>query len=283
MGKKYAPYSRRELRRQRKDWLRRNLVLVACFAAGTFAILVLLTVCLLAVPHPSIRWYAIGTAHVALGAMAFHLVNTAFVAHTGGAVHQIRGAWGEEATRSELVTARRRRRIWGWVDSIRLRDGDLDHLVVTRSAGVVVIDSKWRTRAIRPDEADRMAESAQRAATRAEGVLRSKLGRERGAHRARVPSFTVTPVVVVWGVAQDDLPPYAERVGVRFVRGRHLQEWLRSLEGEPVPKDVARDLIARIQEFRESAWAGTAEPAGTRSPASLRRSSSVRPPTAARR
>ena len=98
-----------------------------------------------------------------------HALQSAFLASDGEAIWHLRGAWGEENTRSELQRARRKRLIWGWVDSISLRAGDLDHLVVTRHGGLVAVDSKWRNRA--SDTVD-MARAADKARLRAEALAR---------------------------------------------------------------------------------------------------------------
>lgn len=123
--------------------------------------------------------------------------------------------------------------IWDWVDSISFQLGDLDHLVVMRAGGLV---------------------SAQKAQHRAEALARTLLTKGRGAHRARVQATTATPVVVVWGAAQRTIPPDAIVEGVRFVSGRELVSWLRTVSGDPVPKDAARDVVERLKAYRATAW-----------------------------
>jgi hypothetical protein len=71
--------------------------------------------------------------------MLLHLLNTAVFAHEPRAIFQLRGAWGEDHTRTGLESARKGRLVWGWVDSIALQSPDLDHVVVTREGGVVVV------------------------------------------------------------------------------------------------------------------------------------------------
>ena len=151
--------------------------------------------------------------------VVLYLFDLAFMAIDREAIQHVRSAWGEEDTRTELQIARRRRLIWGWVDSITLKDGDIDHVVVTRHGGVVAIESKWRN-TINPRDVADMARSARRAAGRAEGLGRSLLPSERGArHRLRTRPITVTPLVVVWGGAQHYLPEAAVHDGVRFLPG----------------------------------------------------------------
>jgi hypothetical protein len=251
---KFEPYSRRVLRQLRSDWLRRNGVVVVVVAVGIVGMLGIATWSIAETMSGAPRWYLLGVVHAALVAAGLHLVNSAFLATDRDALRQIRGAWGEDNTRSELQRAKRRRLIWGWVDSITLQAGDLDHVVVTRRAGLVIVDSKWRNKVIREDTAD-MARAARKAQTRAEGLARTLLRSERGArHRAKFQSLTVTPVVVVWGTAQHTVPDNAVVDGVRFIAGRKLVPWLRQLDGDSVPKDAARDALQRLESYREKAW-----------------------------
>jgi hypothetical protein len=73
----------------------------------------------------------------------------------------VRGAWGED-TPEPTWSGRGGSGSVGWVDSIELQIGDIDHLVVTRHGGVVAIDSKWRNQTTDEDVAA-MADSARRA------------------------------------------------------------------------------------------------------------------------
>jgi hypothetical protein len=185
-------------------------------------------------------------------ALYVHLLHNAFLANDRDAIRHLRGAWGEDNTRSELQTAKRRRLIWGWVDSITLQNGDIDHLVVTRRGGLVAIDTKWRTDT--HDVID-MARAAQRVKSRAEALAQTVLTRERGVrHRSKDNPLSVTPVVVLWGAAQHTIPAGAQRDGIDFIPGRSLRRWLGSLDNEPVSKAAAADLIHRLERFRASAW-----------------------------
>lgn len=204
--------------------------------------------------HGTARWYLLGVAHAGLIAAGLHLANSAFLANDREAIWQLRGAWGEENTRSELQTARRKRLIWGWVDSITLRAGDLDHVVIPRNGGLLALDSKWRNE-VKTSDVDELTRAALRAKTRAEGLARTLLTSERGArHRAKLPSLSVTPVVVMWGAAQHTVPENTVIDGVVFVGGRRLVRWLRSLDGDPVPKESAQDALDRLTEYRVGAW-----------------------------
>lgn len=251
---KFEPYSRRELRRRRMSWLRRNVVVVTVVVVGIALMLTIATAVVMTTVASPFRWYLLGAIHVGLVATALHLLHSAFLAHDREAIWHIRGAWGEDNTRSELQRAKRRRLVWGWVDSINLQAGDLDHVVVTRRGGLVAIDSKWRNQVTSGDTAA-MARAALRAKSRAEGLARTLLKSERGArHRARIQPVTVIPVVVLWGAAQQTVPDGAVIEGVRFLAGRQLVPWLRRLEGDAITKDAARDVLERLRNYRATAW-----------------------------
>ena len=233
--------------------------MVAVLTAGTVALFVFETVVFTTwVPAGALRWYLLGVTHAGIVASFLFLLNTTFLANDREAILHVRGAWGEENTRSELSRARRRRLIWGWVDSVTLAVGDIDHLVVTRSGGLVAIDSKFRTQV---DGADRhaMARTAQKATLRAQGVIQSIVSGERGSHRARGQAIAVSPLVVVWGAVQHEGPEIAQVDGVDFVAGWELVPWLRALSGEPVSRTAAKDLLKRVEEFRNSSWTAQSE------------------------
>jgi hypothetical protein len=103
------------------------------------------------------------------------------------------------------------------------------------------------------DPAD-LARSASKVKLRAEGLARSILRSGRGNHRASGHSVTVLSAVVLWGPAQHDLPPHAESAGIRFVGGTGLVAWLRDLQGQPIDKSAAEDLLRQLERFRASAW-----------------------------
>jgi hypothetical protein len=41
---------------------------------------------------------------------------------------------------------------------------------------------------------------------------------------------------------------------VEFIAGRQLVKWLAALDTEAITKIAARDLIARLQEYRAGNW-----------------------------
>jgi hypothetical protein len=248
---KYLPYSRRVWRRRFGSWVHSNLRMIVGIIAGVVVLIAAETVVFTVILTPTaFSWWLLGLFQATAVAIYLHMLHATFLAHDREAIWHLRGAWGEDNTRSELQRAKRRRLIWGWVDSIDLQAGDLDHLVVTRRGGLVAIDSKWRNEA--NDTVD-MAQAAHRVRLRAEGLARTLLKAERGArHRGNSNPLRVIPVVVLWGAAQNHVPDGAQIGGIDFVSGRRLLGWLRTLNGEPVDRAAAHDVIERLEGYRAS-------------------------------
>ncbi|MFC5177498.1 hypothetical protein [Nocardioides taihuensis] len=246
------PYSRREFRRRMRGWLRTNLHLIALLSIGLVALLAIITTLVLATaPASPFTWWLLGGLQVGMVAAYAHVLHLGFLAHDTDAIRHVRGAWGEDNTRSELQRAKRKRLVWGWVDSLDLLYGDIDHLVVTRLGGLVAIDSKWRNKI---NDTAEMARSAQKARLRAEGLTRDLLkGDTRGARRAKVNPLSVTAVVVVWGADQHTVPDGAMIDGVEFVAGRRLVAWLARLDGQPVDQAAAAGILRGLDDRRISA------------------------------
>lgn len=249
----FQPFPRRKLRELQRDWIRRNSVLVTASLLGTAGTGVALSLFLVLLRPPG-HWYLMGVLHAGLLASVLHLMYLAFLTGQREAIWQLRGAWGEENTRSELERAKRRQLIWGWVDSITLKVGDLDHVVITKSGGIVVLDSKWRSEVTRDTVAD-MAASARRMQIRAEALTRTLLKTDRtGRRRVRRHSIVVTPVVVLWGRAREGVPDGHQVDSVHFIDGRKLVPWLRRMEGQAVTQEAAKDIISRLTEYRAMAF-----------------------------
>lgn len=245
----HHPYSRREFRRRLGVWLRRNLKLVAGVAVGFLGVVAFVTGLLLAtMAESSFRSWLLGAIQIGMLAAYLHIVHTAFLAHDADAIRHVRGAWGEDNTRDELQRAKHKKLIWGWVDSLTLQHGDIDHLVVTRNGGLVAVDSKWRSQA--NDTVD-MARAAQKVRLRAEGLTRDLLkGDARGARRAKINPLSVTSVVVLWGAAQHGVPERASVDGIEFVAGRRFADWLAQLDGQAVDKAAAADILRSLEARR---------------------------------
>ena len=255
---KYLPYPRREFRRLYLRWIRSNLKVVLGLTAAAIISLAVITITFLVLGTATVfAYYVLGVVHAAVLASYLFLVHAAFLAHDREAIWHLRGAWGEENTRSELERAKRKRLIWGWVDSISLQAGDLDHLVVTRHGGLVALDSKWRSHATADDNIE-IARAASRARLRAEGLTQTLLKGERSArHRARSNPLAVRSAVVLWGAAQHTVPHGTRIDGIEFVAGRALRGWLEQLEGQEVTKEAAADVLRRLEDYRAGAWGST--------------------------
>lgn len=252
---RYQPYSRRELRALFRTWLKLNRARVAVFVAMMAVLIAVESWCLSAMSlSTTVRWYATGFVHATVLGVLVVAVLFTFLAHERDAIHQVRGAWGEDFTRDELGRARRKKLIWGWVDSVTVEGGDIDHLVVTKAGGVVAIDSKWRSASPDGGQVD-MARDARKVKLRAEAVVRSLLrSGARGAHRAATSPIRVTPVVAVWGAGQKPIPDGARVDGIDFVAGGKLVDWLARADGERVDEAAAADVLARLEQFRSTAW-----------------------------
>lgn len=249
---KHHPYSRLEFRRRFGLWLQCNRKLVTGLTVGLFASIALIAGVLLAVmPASALMWWLLGALPTAMVAAYLHLLHLAFLAYDAEAIWHVRGAWGEDNTRSELQRAKRKRLVWGWVDSLGLLYGDIDHLVVTRNGGLVAVDSKWRNRINDPAG---MARAAQKVRLRAEGLTRDLLkGDARGIRRAKVNPVSVTSVVVLWGTAQHGVPDGAKVDGIEFIAGRKFVDWLAKLDGQAVDEGAAADIVRSLEERRTSA------------------------------
>ena len=249
---KFHPYSRRVFRERLRAWSGRNLKLIATTLAGVVALLAVETFLpTRLLPDSAFSWWLLGVARPRSWPRRRRHVFR-ILAHDREAIWHMRGAWGEENTRTELQRAKRRRVIWDWVDSIALQNGDLDHLVITRQGGLVAIDSKWRNDAT---DTSHMAQAAHRARLRAEGLTRSLFTSDRSArHRAKAHPLPVLPVIVLWGTAQHSVPEGARVDDIPFVAGRRLLGWLKELDHQPVSRAAARDITRELKRYRAGAW-----------------------------
>lgn len=260
---KYHPFARRRLRALFRKWLLANLSRVAVLVI-VVALVTAFEIWLFLVMDigQALRWFLIGAVPTLIVAAAVVGVLLSFLTHEPESIHQVRGAWGEDFTRDELVRARRKKLIWGWVDSVTLQTGDVDHLVVTRSGGLVAIDSKWRSGTSLSDP-PAIAREANRARLRAEGFVNSILKAERGSRRASGKAYRVSALVVLWGVARDSIPAGASVDGVDFIEGRGLVDWLAKLHGDPIDEAAAAEVLAEIERRRARAWSTSTTRSGT--------------------
>jgi hypothetical protein len=258
------------MRRVQRAWRRKNWRRLTAATAVFAGIVALVTIVFVVVfPAGGPRSYVLGMFHASMAATYYWYLSVGVLASNQDAIRHLRGAWGEENTREELKSAKRRRIIWDSVDSISLRNGDLDHVVVTRRGGLVVLDSKWRNQASTGDRED-MLRAAQRAKQRCEALASQELGKDREArHRARSHAFTVRSAVVVWGALQHELGEPRVVDGVDIVPGYRLVAWLRTLDGDPVRKDAARDAVAKLREFRARSWDAATTAERRRTPAAV--------------
>lgn len=253
---KPASFPRQQLAVEFRAFLRRSRRHVLSLVAIEVGLTALVTVVLLVFWNrgPAL-WYVLGALHMLLICAVPAAVAIAFLTNSRTAIWNLRGAMGESNTSEVLKTARKQHAVWGYIESVAVTGGDIDHLVVTRAGGVLAIDSKWRNK-VTADVLTSDAAAARAAARRAESILRSEhvgaLKREaRARHRDVGASFSVTPVVVIWGAVRHEMPDSAIREGVEFVPGEKLGAWLRARNDHPVDKTVANDLLERLAAFRD--------------------------------
>ena len=164
------------------------------------------------------------------------------------AIRHLRGAWGEENTRSELSAARG---------------------AASSGAGWTASLSRWRPRPRRCDTQRRGGRhrlqvanhadtgdvaiwplSADKVQRRAEALAAQVLRAERGPSRLRAGSAGHTRR----RLCGDPSKSTGHRLGTgarHRLRGRsHLRRWLRDLDGDPVAKGAGAELVKRLQEFR---------------------------------
>ncbi|MCR4511777.1 nuclease-related domain-containing protein [Aeromicrobium sp. 50.2.37] len=250
MGKK-ASYPRKQYRQLLRGWLLRHKAIVAGLVA-IFAVVTAYEIVLLRSMPPTSVMREVIVAALAASAVALCWgIHTLFLAHEDHAIHQLRGAWGEDNTATELQAAKRQGLIWRSVDSIALENGDIDHLVVTRRGGIVVVDSKWCS-VIDDGKRVAFATAAKRAGQRGKGLVNTVTQRSHGRHSAPRKALTVTPVVVVWGAAQSSVRDDEVVDGVAIVRGSGFRTWLARLEAETISQKTATELVARIEGFDEN-------------------------------
>lgn len=197
--------------------------------------------------------YALGLLHAGLIGLAVAAIFRAFIVVYAEARNQLAGIWGEEFTAEELGRMQRRGVVWGSVDGIALQGMDIDHLAVTRRAGLLAIDSKHRARLDEPSLAA-MARSARAAATKADSIMRDlrvSVGEPKGLRASPAREFRVNPVIVVWGRAQRDLPRPIVVDRVPIVPGRAFGPWLSTIEVETVSESHAAELLVKLHQFRE--------------------------------
>jgi hypothetical protein len=224
-----VPFGRAKYRAQRKRFLRRNFALVWFLVSCTVLFCALLSLVLDGYLLGLLQGVALTLLAAALNSL-FHAVS--------GALGPLAGAWGEDNTSDVLRRARRRGHIWGWIDGVATDSGDVDHVVVTKLGGVVAIDSKWHA-GLWGETLGRDLVAASTAARRARLILLS--------YGRRQP---VTPVVVVWGGAQEDLQEAEHRGDNVVVAGRDLGGWLSNLHGEAIDRSTGLQMLAEFREHK---------------------------------
>lgn len=223
------PFGRAKYREQRKRFVRRSFALISFLVSGAVLFCALLSLV--------IDGYLLGLLQGVVLTLLAAALNSLFHA-VSGSLGPIAGAWGEDNTTDVLRRARRRGHVWGWIDGVATETGDTDHVVVTKQGGVVAIDSKWHA-GLAGETVGRDLVTASTAARRARLILLS--------YGRRQP---VTPVVVVWGGAQEDLLDAEHRGDCVVVAGRDLGGWLSNMHGESIDRSTGLQMLAEFREHK---------------------------------
>ncbi len=254
MSRSEKSFPRRQLAADLRNYLRHNRLRLLLVGAYLFALGTIFSVVeYLLLQHVPAFWYGLGAVHATIVAVFVGMVGVMWLASSQRAILLLRGAFGEDNT-TDVLKAARRKTIWGYVTSVEVASGDVDHVVVTRAGGVLAIDSKWRNE-VTPDKISAMADSARKASRRAELIMRSEqvgtLKRDsRARHRSSGTAYQVRPIVVLWGAEGHRMPASAIHGDVEFVAGPNLAAWLRGIDGEHVDAASARDLLNRLAAFK---------------------------------
>lgn len=243
------PYSRVQSSARMRSWLRERRTMLVQGVAALVAVIVLNAFVLSLTLPESIRWTIVGAMIGAAIVGVCWVMHLSFVIHDRAAVYEIRGAWGEDFTRDVLRRALRRRQVWGVVNGLVTQSGDIDHIVVSRRGGLVVIDSKFYT-ALTSAQREALIEAGRGHRRSMKGLARTVVPRGYGRHRGQ-EHIPVTTAIVLWGPARHDVPEPQVVDGVHLMSGDDLYAWLKTLTGEPIPKSFGRELTAELRDWAE--------------------------------
>lgn len=175
---KPASFPRQQLAVEFRAFLRRRRRHVLSLVAIEVGLTTLLSVVLLVFWNRGpVLWYVLGGLHMLLICAVPAAIAVAFLTNSRTAIWNLRGAMGESNTSEVLKAAKKHKVVWGYVESVAVSGGDIDHLVVTRAGGVLAIDSKWR------NEVDRRFSRLRRSGRAGRGSPRREhpaLGARRG-------------------------------------------------------------------------------------------------------
>ena len=103
---RYHPYSRRVWRSRLVAWARRNRRLIAGATAIVIGLIVAETVLVIVILTPTaFTWWLLGVFQATVVAAYLHFLHSAFLATDREAIWHLRGAWGEDNTRSGSSSA----------------------------------------------------------------------------------------------------------------------------------------------------------------------------------
>lgn len=232
-------WSRREVRKSRRAWLRTNWHAVAVLAAGVGIFCGLIQI----VRPAFVRPYLVGAVLASAVWMVHYVMMLA-----GGVARRLVGIFGETWTSDELGGLRRQG--WHVVNHVMLEHRDVDH-VLLGPGGFYSIETKFRSEW--EDVRRAAAEFAPRAYEDAYAV----------AGRIHRPRAHVHPLVVLWGGGIGSIESAPFIVGrVTFCAGEFRHDYLASVPSEMIPETEvqaafdALDGYVRKRDVREIALEG---------------------------
>lgn len=130
---KPASFPRQQLAVEFRAFLRRRRRHVLSLVAIEVGLTTLLSVVLLVFWNRGpVLWYVLGGLHMLLICAVPAAIAIAFLTNSRTAIWNLRGAMGESNTSEVLKAARKQQVVWGYIESVAVTGGDIDHLVVTR-------------------------------------------------------------------------------------------------------------------------------------------------------
>lgn len=202
-------------------------------------------------PLEELRGFALGAYLTGSIAVVYH-----WCVLKSGAVNGTMGHAAEQWTSTELQ--RLRRKGWRVINHLVFRTADIDHLAIG-PAGVIVVETKWRSAATRIDVPDSWRQEAVEQVKRNERDVAGRLGW--GARK----DAQLTSLIVVWGpqVTQESDEAVLTPEGVRVIAGERLRSVLFKLSEDKLSADevdrIYRELVTWV-EIKDRWTAERSEP-----------------------
>jgi hypothetical protein len=127
------------------------------------------------------------------------------------------------------------------IPSLKYEGRDVDHVVIA-SAGIVAVETKWRSAPPSPSDIQQAAEQAAAAGR----TLRLNM------HRKELADHLFRSAVIYWGPGARDVVPNVIQTShgpVDVLPGRQASQWLAGLRSGPIGVDDAESLHAEFHQL----------------------------------